>query len=317
MPAVKAVYQKICCAKDRGRAVDGAAALDARPDRVAPFHPDAPLVDRLAVGNPLVTGARHNEPGVGEAPAQRGILFAVVHVAPDPDAVDVLNVVGEEVGDVLVRRPVDRHAELIAVLGLESLLEIRAFEPVRPEPVEIRELLIRELVDLAVRGCGEADADEVVHIQGRKGHISPFSSHPVRQRDDLAVAEVGPDEIGVVDPGVIDVAVRLHLGLQLLDHVPLLDQIVGELDSGQLGERLCQHLGFVDVSVDGLGDHIDLHPPVGLGCLDEPLQLRPLLVTRQGGRCELVKPLLDRWRLRHGVGRDQPEGKADCESFLD
>ena len=43
-----------------------------------------------------------------------GILLAVVHVAIDLRAVDFLDVVGEEIGDVLIGRPVDRNAEVVA-----------------------------------------------------------------------------------------------------------------------------------------------------------------------------------------------------------
>ena len=156
MSAVKAVYQKICWAtlpwrQRRQRLVEvvvGRARRrvlaqplvplarwrrptagplvspprdDRRAGRVAGalLHADAPLVDRAAVRQALRARAGHREPGVGHAPAEVGRALAVVHVAVDPDAVDLLHVVGEELGDVLVGRPVDRHAEVVAVLVLE------------------------------------------------------------------------------------------------------------------------------------------------------------------------------------------------------
>ena len=146
---------------DRRRAVGVAAALDRGADRAATFHADAPFVDREAVRHALVAVAGHRQPGVGEAPAERGILLAVVHVAIDLDAVDLLDVVGEEVGDVLIGRPVDRHAEIVAVFGLELLLDVGTGEPVVAEPVEVGELLVGQLVELAVGPGGERRADEV------------------------------------------------------------------------------------------------------------------------------------------------------------
>ena len=106
---------------DRGRAVGLAAARHRGARRVAGtlLHADAPLVDRTAVRQTRRAGAGHRQPRVGHAPAEIGRALAVVHVAIDADAVDFLHVVGEEFGDVLIGRPVDRHAEVVAVLGLE------------------------------------------------------------------------------------------------------------------------------------------------------------------------------------------------------
>jgi hypothetical protein len=62
---------------------------------------------------------------------------------------------GEELGDVLVGRPVHGHAQGVAVLGLEVGHVLRIREPVVAEPVEVGELLVGELVELAVRAGGE------------------------------------------------------------------------------------------------------------------------------------------------------------------
>jgi hypothetical protein len=80
------------------------------------------------------------------------------------DGAAAVDAVGEELGDVLVGRPVDRDAELVPVRVPELLLDVRVGEPVVAEPVEVRELLVGELVDLLVRPGGEADADEVVQV---------------------------------------------------------------------------------------------------------------------------------------------------------
>ena len=52
-------------------------------------------------------------------------MLTIVHVAIDPDAIDLLDVVGEELGDVFISRPVHGNAEIVAVLRLEFFLQIR------------------------------------------------------------------------------------------------------------------------------------------------------------------------------------------------
>ena len=80
----------------------------------------------------------------------------------------------------------------------------------------------------------------------------------------------------------------LDLGLQLLDDVALLDQVVLDLDPGDLGERLGELLRLVLVRGDRLGDDVDLHAAVRRGGLDEPVQLRELLLLGQRARRELA-----------------------------
>ena len=186
--------------------------------------------------------AGHGQPGVGHAPAEVGRALAVVHVAVDLDAVDLLHVVGEEVGDVLIGRPVDRHAELVAVLGLELVLEVRAVEPVLAEPVEIGELLVGQLPELAVRPGGERLAHEVVDVEHRVGDVLALARHPVGQVDGALQARMRADQVGVVDIAVIEVAVRLHLRLNRLDDLAFAEDLVVHLDAGDLLEGLGQHL---------------------------------------------------------------------------
>jgi hypothetical protein len=99
---------------------------------------------------------------------------------------------------------------------------------------------------------------------------------------DLLVAPVGADQVGVVDIGVIDVLARLHLRLQLFDHVAFADQVMGDLDAGDGGEGRGQHLGLVFMRGDGFGHDLDVHARRrGLGGVDEPLHLGFLIGAGQ------------------------------------
>ncbi len=177
-------------------------------------------------------------------------------------------------GDVLVRGPVHRHAQLVAVLLLEALLQLRRAEPVLPEPVQVGELLVGQLVHLPVRRRDEALAHEVVDVQRGQRHVLALARHEVRQRHHEAVAQVRADQVAVVHVHVVDALARLHLRLQLLDDVAFLDQVVLDLDASDLLEGLGQRLRLVDVGVDRLGHDVDRLPAVRLGRVAEPLQLR-------------------------------------------
>ena len=269
-------------------------------------------------GRPFELGAGHRQPGVGHAPAEVGRTLAVVHVAVDALPVDHLHVHGEELRDVLVGRPVDRHPQLVAVALLELLLQLRALEPVVAEPVQVGELLVGELPELAVGPGGERPADEVVDVEGRQRDVLAFARHPVGQVDRRLQARVRPDQIRVVDVGVVQVAVGLHLRLHRLHDLPLAEHLVIHLDAGDLLERLGQHLRLVLVRRDRLRQDVDLHALVGLGGIDEPLHLLQLLLFGQRGRLELLfDPLL---RLVHagltGGGEDRCDGEDERCSEL-
>ncbi|MCY1446638.1 hypothetical protein D9M71_632210 [compost metagenome] len=172
--------------------------------------------------------------------------------------------------------------------------------------------MVGQLIDLAVRRGGEGDADEVLDVQGRRGEVLALVGHQVGDRFGLAVAKVRTDQVRVVDPAVIDVLVRLHLGLQLFHHVAFLQQVVGQLDPGDLGEGLGQHLGLILVGGDGFRHHFDAHPAKRLSRLDEPLQLFELLIGRQGGRLEFTAdPFLRRVFI--GIGPGRCAQTAECQ----
>ncbi len=137
--------------------------------------------------------------------------------------------------------------------------------------------------------------------------------------DRLLVAEMGADQVEVVHPRIVDVLARLHLRLDLLHHVALLDEVVGELDPGDLGERLGQGLGLVFMGGDGLGDDIDLHAGMsGLAALMNHCISFSLVFLRQRRRLELsVDPFLGgglvgprRARRRRGAPWRSPPASA-------
>ena len=59
--------------------------------------------------------------------------------------------------------------------------------------------------------------------------------------------ECVPIKIGVIDVGIVQIAVRLHLGLDCLHDLALAQLLVIHLDAGDLLEGLGEDLGFVVV----------------------------------------------------------------------
>ncbi len=99
------------------------------------------------------------------------MLCAIVHVSIDLLAIDGAIAVylrGEEHRNVFIRGPVDRNSKVVTIEILELGLDVSVGEPVVAEPVKVRELLVRELVDDAIRTCAKAQSDEVVKIQCRQ-----------------------------------------------------------------------------------------------------------------------------------------------------
>jgi hypothetical protein len=111
----------------------------------------------------------------------------------------------------------------------------------------------------------------------RIGDVLAFLGHPFGEIDRLAVTEVSADEIGIVDPAVIDILARLHLGLDLLDHVTFLDDVVLDLDAGDFLKGLGQRLRFILMDGQGLGRDVDFHSLVGFGRFGKPLHFLQLI----------------------------------------
>ena len=213
--------------------------------------------------------------------------------------VDLLDMLAEKLGNVLVGRPVDRHPQLIAIDFLEFLFEVLAIEPIVAEPIEIGELLVRKLIQFAVRAGGKGLAHEIVHIQRGQGHVLAFTRHKVGQGNHISVAGVGSDEVGVVNPTIIEILAGGPLGLQLFNDIAFLDQVKRDLDAGDLFKGLGQHLGLILVRRDGLGHDLDVHALKRLGRIDEPLHLFHLFIFGQGrGLKFLVDPLLGGCHVR-------------------
>jgi hypothetical protein len=146
----------------------------------------------------------------------------------------------EELGNVLIGRPVNRHSKLIAVLCLELFLQLGLVKPILAEPVQIGELLVGQLIELAVRAGGEFGAHEVCKVKSGIGHVLAVACHEVGEIHRQLQAGVRADQIGIVDVNVVEIAVGLHLRLHSLHHFALAKDLVVDLDAGNFLERLGQ-----------------------------------------------------------------------------
>ena len=202
-------------------------------------------------------------------------------MAVDADAVDFLHILTEEFGNVLISRPVDGNAKVIAIFVFELFLKFRLVEPVLAEPVEIGELLVRELIKLAVRSGREGSADKVFDIEPRIGDILAFARHPVRQIDGELQAGVCADQIAVIDIGVVQIALGLHLRLYSLNDLALAEQLVIDLDAGDFFKCFGERFRLIFMRRDGFRQHVDFHALEGFCCFDEPFHFLHLLFFRE------------------------------------
>ncbi len=109
----------------------------------------------------------------------------------------------------------------------------------------------------------------------------PSLSHPVGQVTHLLITPVGTDQVGVVDPAVIQVLSGLHLCLDLLDNVTLLNDVVRDLDPGNRSKGRSQNLGLILVGGQGFRNNLDVHPLERLRSIDEPLHFLFLVGARE------------------------------------
>ena len=110
-------------------------------------------------------------------------------------AINRLHIVGEKFSDVLVGTPVERHTEVVAEFRLELFLQIFACEQIGPKPVKVGELLIRQLVELAIGRRSEARPDEVLQVEAWVGEFLACAREIVRQRQNFAIPIVRPDQV--------------------------------------------------------------------------------------------------------------------------
>ncbi len=113
------------------------------PHRYSVADPNAPLIDRQSIGQAHVSHSGYRQPRICKPPSQRRRLFAIVQMPIHLLAIYFS--ARKERGDILIRRPVQRHTQFIAILPLELALQIRTREPIVPEPVQVGELLVRQL----------------------------------------------------------------------------------------------------------------------------------------------------------------------------
>ena len=204
-------------------------------------------------------------------------------MAVDLAPVDGIHLIGKELGDILVGGPVLRHAKLVAVFLLEAPPEAGLLEPVIAEPVEVRELLVGELVQPTAGAGAELPSDKVLDVEGRQRHVAALPLHVFTQDLDVAVAKMRADQIGIVNVGVVEIGLVLHLLFDILHDLPLGHDLVSQVNAGNLGECLREGIRLVLMGRDLLGRDLNIHANeiVTLGRVDEPLKLIHLLLAAQ------------------------------------
>ncbi len=134
-------------------------------------------------------------------------------------------------------------------------------------------------------------------LRSRPGLVMslPSFGHEIGERaaDDVVVARMRADEVGIVHPEVIDRLAGRDLDLDLVDEQALVHQLVIDLNAGDLGEGLGQGLQLVIVDAEDFRNRTDLHALERRRRLDEPFHLGHLLVFAQGRRLKLaIDPFL-------------------------
>ncbi len=129
--------------------------------------------------------------------------------------------------------------------------------------------------------------------------------------------ECVPIRSRVVDIGVVQIAVGLHLRLHGLNHFAFAEDLMVHLDAGDFLEGLGQHRRFIGVGRNAFREHVDFHALERLRRLDEPFHLLHLVFLGESRWLEFaVDPFLrgchvgiartGKGHERHGRGR-RPE----------
>ena len=126
-------------------------------------------------------------------------------------------------------------------------MQVFAVKPVFAEPVEVRKLLIGQLIEIAIRPRGELRAHEVIKVQRRRCCVRPVARHHVGQVVGQLQARMGADQVRVVDIAVIQVSLGLHLCLNSLHHFTFTQDLVIDFDTGDFFKCFGQNLGLIAV----------------------------------------------------------------------
>ena len=133
----------ICCA----------TSSHARTSRLRVLvYTDTPFINRQTIWLTNVSHTSHGHPRVSIAPTQGRVFLTIVHVAKDfalyaqPRKIAAC----EKLGNVFVCGPVHRNTEIIAKLCLEVSFVLFVVKPIVPEPIQVRELLRRKLIELSI-----------------------------------------------------------------------------------------------------------------------------------------------------------------------
>ena len=136
----------ICCA----------TSSHARTSRLRVLvYTDTPFINWQTIWLTNVSHTGHGHPSVSIAPPQRRVFLTIVHVTKDFtfDAQTRQIAASEKLGNVFVCGPVYWDTEIIAILCLKVSFVLCIVEPVVTEPVQVCELLRRELIKFSIRTC--------------------------------------------------------------------------------------------------------------------------------------------------------------------
>ncbi len=90
------------------------------------------------------------------------------------------------------------------------------------------------------------------------------------------------DGVGVIDEAVVDAVTRLHLVLHSVHYITFTDDVVGQVNAGELTKGFRKHFAFINVSREAFSHGLNIHAAERLGSVGKPHQLFDLLFAAQG-----------------------------------
>ena len=144
-------------------------------------------------------------------------------------------------------------------------------------------MLIRQLIKLPVGKCRERQTDEVLEVKAGIRDILAIVGHEIGKRsaDDVVIAGMRADEVGIVHPEIVNRFPGLDFHLDLVDQLALVEQFVTDLNARDVGEGLRENLQFVIVDAQNFRHGAEFETFERLRSLDEPFHLGHLLVFGQ------------------------------------